>query len=186
MRIFVVWLLKRVARTRRIPKGKPSIFMSKQRSSIRSLRSRGRDFLARTGFFTLSARDQPLLGATRRNGRWRGRRNCKPDSPETQLALGYYQYWVLRDYRLAENDVWASSKMLPGSSEVLWALGIIARREGKWDAKHCLLRRSSRLGSTERGVSGHSGRDLRQASTIPGRTKALRSGAGHYAQTFRI
>ena len=42
----------------------------------------------------------------------------QPNSPETLLALGYYQYWVLRDYGLAKTTFGRVSKMLPGSSEV--------------------------------------------------------------------
>ena len=42
----------------------------------------------------------------------------QPNSPETLLALGYYQYWVLRDYGLAKTTFERVSKMLPGSSEV--------------------------------------------------------------------
>ena len=42
----------------------------------------------------------------------------QPNSPETLLALGYYQYWVLRDYELAKTTFGRVSKMLPGSSEV--------------------------------------------------------------------
>ncbi len=57
----------------------------------------------------------------------------QPNSPETLLALGYYQYWVLRDYGLAKATFARVSKMLPGSSEVPKALGSIARREGHWD-----------------------------------------------------
>ena len=56
------------------------------------------------------------------------------NSPETQLALGYYQYWVLRDYRLAETTFGLLRKALPGSSEVPFALGSVARREGNWEA----------------------------------------------------
>ena len=56
-----------------------------------------------------------------------------PDSFETLLALGHYQYWVLRDYGLAKSTFALLSKMLPGSSEVPKALGYIARREGHWD-----------------------------------------------------
>jgi len=55
------------------------------------------------------------------------------NSPETLLALGYYQYLVLRDYGLAKSTFTLVSKMLPGSSEVPKALGLIARREGNWD-----------------------------------------------------
>ena len=57
----------------------------------------------------------------------------EPNSPETLLALGYYQYWVLHDYGLAKTTFGRVSKMLPGSSEVPKALGRIARREGHWD-----------------------------------------------------
>ena len=57
----------------------------------------------------------------------------QPNSPETQLALGYYQYHVLRDYGLAKTTFGLVSKMLPGSSEVPAALAFVARREGHWD-----------------------------------------------------
>ena len=57
----------------------------------------------------------------------------EPNSPETLLALGYYQYWVRRDYGPAKATFGRVSKMLPGSSEVPYALGLISRREGQWD-----------------------------------------------------
>ena len=57
----------------------------------------------------------------------------QPDSPETLLALGYYQYWVLRDYQLAKTTFKRVQKMLPGSSDVLKGLGAVSRREGHWD-----------------------------------------------------
>jgi adenylate cyclase len=60
-------------------------------------------------------------------------RKLAPNSPETLLALSYYQYWVLRDYGAAKTTFERVSKMLPGSSEVPRALGLIARREGNWD-----------------------------------------------------
>ena len=55
------------------------------------------------------------------------------NAPETLLALGYYQYLVLRDYGLAKTTFEHVSKMLPSSSEAPRALGLIARREGHWD-----------------------------------------------------
>jgi serine/threonine protein kinase/Tfp pilus assembly protein PilF len=56
-----------------------------------------------------------------------------PNSPETLLALGYYQYWVLRDYAFAKITFGRVSQMLPGNSDVLTALGRVARRDGHWD-----------------------------------------------------
>jgi TolB-like protein/Tfp pilus assembly protein PilF len=57
----------------------------------------------------------------------------QPNSPETLLALGYYRYWVLRDYGPAKSTFGLVSKMLPGSSEVPFALGLVMRREGNWN-----------------------------------------------------
>src|SRR5881398_1171095 len=56
--------------------------------------------------------------AARRDAAQRALENAQklePNSPETQLALGYYQYWVLRDYRLAKDTFERVSKMLPGT-----------------------------------------------------------------------
>jgi serine/threonine-protein kinase len=47
--------------------------------------------------------------------------------------LGYYQYWVLRDYGSAKTTFGHVSKMLPSTSAVPQALALIARREGHWD-----------------------------------------------------
>jgi TolB-like protein/Flp pilus assembly protein TadD len=56
----------------------------------------------------------------------------QPNSTETLLFTGYYQYWVLHDYGLAKATFGRVSKMLPGNSEVSYALAAIARREGHW------------------------------------------------------
>jgi TolB-like protein/cytochrome c-type biogenesis protein CcmH/NrfG len=75
-------------------------------------------------------------GGARRDAAKRALDNAQklePNSPETLLALGYYQYWVLRDYGAARATFRRVRKMLSGSSEVPWALGRIARREGHWD-----------------------------------------------------
>src|SRR4029078_7916420 len=57
----------------------------------------------------------------------------QPNSPETLLFTGYYQYWVLQDHGLAKAPFERVSKKLPGNSEVLYALAAIARSEGHWD-----------------------------------------------------
>jgi tetratricopeptide (TPR) repeat protein len=57
----------------------------------------------------------------------------EPDSPDTLLASGYYQYLVLRDFGVAKTTFSRVSKMLPGNSEVRQALARVTRREGQWD-----------------------------------------------------
>jgi serine/threonine-protein kinase len=74
--------------------------------------------------------------AARRNAAKEALENAQklqPDSPETLLFTGYYQYWVLHDDGLAKATFGRVSKMLPGNSQVLYALAAIARSEGRWD-----------------------------------------------------
>jgi TolB-like protein/Flp pilus assembly protein TadD len=56
----------------------------------------------------------------------------EPNSPETKLALGYYQYWVVRDYGLAKSTFQLVGKMLPRNTDVSKAVGLVAQREGNW------------------------------------------------------
>ena len=79
------------------------------------------------------ADDNPVV---RRDAAKRALENAQklaPNSPQTVLALGYYQFLVLLDYGAAKMTFDHVSKMLPGSSEVPHVLGLIGRREGHWD-----------------------------------------------------
>jgi TolB-like protein/Tfp pilus assembly protein PilF len=78
----------------------------------------------------------PAGGSARRDAAKRALENAQklePNSSETLLALGYYQYWVLGDYGLAKATFKQVSKMLPGNSEVPLALARVARITGNWD-----------------------------------------------------
>jgi tetratricopeptide (TPR) repeat protein len=57
----------------------------------------------------------------------------EPNSPETLLALGYYQYRVLRDYLAAETTFARVGKMSPNNSEAPYAFGRVLRLEGHID-----------------------------------------------------
>ena len=82
-------------------------------------------------FFAASVRSAARGDAAKRA--LENAQKLEPNSPETLLALGYYQYWVLRDYQSAKATFGRVREMLPSSSEVPWALGLVARREGHWD-----------------------------------------------------
>src|SRR5262249_31927148 len=69
----------------------------------------------------------------------------QPNSPETELALGYYQYLVLREYGLAKTTFSHVSKLLPGSSEVPFALAKVTRREGNWDESNAYFEQALAL-----------------------------------------
>ena len=114
--------------------------------------------------------------AARRDAAKRALENAQklePNSPETLLALGYYQYRVLRDYGPAKTTFERVSKMLPGSSEVPYALGRVARREGHWDQSIAYFEQALALDPRNVELLDRRGSDLRHASTIPGRAKAL-------------
>jgi serine/threonine protein kinase/Tfp pilus assembly protein PilF len=69
----------------------------------------------------------------------------EPNSPETLLALGIYQFRVLRDYVAAENNFNRAIKMLPSSSQVPMNLGLVARRQGHWDQSIAYLEQALAL-----------------------------------------
>ena len=115
------------------PSLEAAVLMSRRCSSTPILRSLGRGFLAPTRISTL---DREHYSTPRRDAAKRALENAQrlqPNSPETLLALGYYQYRVLRDYGAGKTTFKQVRKMLPGNSEAPYALGAIARREGHWD-----------------------------------------------------
>src|SRR5262249_23713833 len=57
----------------------------------------------------------------------------EPNSPESLLALGYYQLGPLQAYSLAKTTFSRVSKMLPGNSQVAHALADVTQSLGQWD-----------------------------------------------------
>ena len=95
MPICAAWLLTHAAAppTPR-PSWKAPVFMSERYSLTPILRSPGRGFLARTRSTYLTEATLPTHAA-RRDAAKRALENAQklePNSPETLLALGYYQY----------------------------------------------------------------------------------------------
>ncbi len=75
---------------------------------------------------TAARRDEAKIGLE-------NAQKLEPDSPETLVALGYYQYWVLREYGSATTTFNRVRAMMSGNSDLPMALGRVARREGHWD-----------------------------------------------------
>ena len=143
------------------------------------LRSLGRDFLVRMRYLYFRRGDTTAARRDAAKSALENAQKLQPNSPETLLALGYYQYWVLRDYGLAKTTFGHVSKMLPGSSEVPSALGAVTRREGNWDESIAYLEQALALDPRNVELLDRNGIHLRDASTIPSRAKAPRSSAGH-------
>ncbi len=54
----------------------------------------------------------------------------EPDLPETHLALGYYYFWIDRDYDQAVKEFSIAAEGLPNNSRVFEGRGYVQRRQG--------------------------------------------------------
>lgn len=97
----------------------------------------------------------------------------QPNLPETVLALGYYQYWVLGDYGLAKTTFGRVSKMLPTSSEVPYALGLVNRREGHWDETIAHLEQALALDPRNPDVLGDTAKTYAMLRQFPAALKLV-------------
>ena len=183
MRICAAWQFKHGSPVcRLIHYGKPLVFSSGRFSLTPILRRLGRSFLVHTRSFTSARTTQHAARRDAAKGALEHAQKLQPNSPETLLALGYYQYWVLRDYGVAKTTFERVSKMLPNNSDVPRALALITRREGNWDESVAYVERGLALDPRQRAVTESSGIHLRDASPIPDSAKALRSSAGFASQ----
>jgi TolB-like protein/Tfp pilus assembly protein PilF len=64
-----------------------------------------------------------------------------PNLPEIHLALGYYRYYGLRDFKGALEEFQLAEESLPNDVGVLHAIGLIQRRFGHWDEVIAVMRR---------------------------------------------
>ena len=75
-----------------------------------------------------------------------------PTSGETLLARGIHAYWGYRDLATARKQLEAASLALPNDAQVAFFLGLIDRREGKWDSAVRRQRRAHELDPNNRTI----------------------------------
>jgi TolB-like protein/Flp pilus assembly protein TadD len=68
-----------------------------------------------------------------------------PNLPEIHLALGYYRYYALRDFKGALAEFQLAEKSLPNDAGILHAMGLIHRRLGHYDEVIAVMRRAFEL-----------------------------------------
>ena len=61
--------------------------------------------------------------------------------PEIHLAIGYYRYYGLHDFKGALEEFQLAEKNLPNDVGILRAIGLIQRRFGHWDEVVAVMRR---------------------------------------------
>jgi len=57
----------------------------------------------------------------------------EPDLPEVHLGLGYYRYYVLRDFTGALSELREAEPALPNDTDVIKTIAMVQRRLGQWD-----------------------------------------------------
>jgi TolB-like protein/cytochrome c-type biogenesis protein CcmH/NrfG len=57
----------------------------------------------------------------------------QPDSGETHLAQAIHFYWGYGNYDRAREELAKAQHALPNNTRVFWFLGLIDRRQGRWD-----------------------------------------------------
>jgi TolB-like protein len=66
----------------------------------------------------------------------------EPDSGETHLAQAIHFYWGYRNYDRAREELAKAQRALPNNTRIFWILGLIDRRQGRWDEAIRNLERS--------------------------------------------
>ena len=116
-------------------RGKPLVLMNGRCSLTQILRSLGHGFAARTGFLYIARNETHRSLAATADEAKRALDNAQklaPDSSETLLALGYYQYWVLRDYTAAKITFESRRQTVPWRQRGAICARPVTRREGHW------------------------------------------------------
>jgi serine/threonine-protein kinase len=69
----------------------------------------------------------------------------QPDLPEAHLAMGFYHYWGHRDYDRALAEFAVTGRAQPNNADVIEAIGLVQRRQGKWQDAAASLKRAGEL-----------------------------------------
>jgi tetratricopeptide (TPR) repeat protein len=72
-------------------------------------------------------------------------RALAPGSLEARLAYGYYLYYGQGNYAGALTELDAADRLLPNTTEILAARGLLLRRLGRWDEGLALIHRAAEL-----------------------------------------
>ncbi len=75
-----------------------------------------------------------------------------PEAGETHLARAIHSYWGFRDLGAARRELELAKRLLPNDAEIPGFLGLIDRREGRWEDALRNLRRARELDPQSRRV----------------------------------
>jgi len=68
-----------------------------------------------------------------------------PELPEAHVAMGYYHFWGHRDFAQALEEFALAGRRQPNNAEVANVVGLVLRRQGKWERAVASLKRATEL-----------------------------------------
>jgi len=68
-----------------------------------------------------------------------------PGTVEAHLASGYYSYYAQRDFDAALSAFREAERLAPSNADVVWAVGLILRRQGDWTGSNEKMKRAVQL-----------------------------------------
>ena len=102
----------------------------------------------------------------------------QPDSGETHLAQAIHLYWGHRDYDGARKELTKAQAALPNNARIFQFLGLIDRRQGRWDEAARNLERAGDLDPRNGETLAALGPDIRCPRQIRRCNRGNPSGAG--------
>jgi TolB-like protein/Tfp pilus assembly protein PilF len=93
----------------------------------------------------LAAADSAIAAAVR----------LRPDSGEVHLALAWHRYHGYRDYDHARAELDLAQRTLPNAPEIFELMGLIGRRQGRWDESTRSFERAVELDPSNKSVLGN-------------------------------
>ena len=82
----------------------------------------------------------------------RAAERLNPEAGETHLARGIHSYWGFRDLGAARREFEMAKRLLPNDAEIPAFLGLIDRREGRWEDALRNLHRARELNPKSRRI----------------------------------
>jgi TolB-like protein/Flp pilus assembly protein TadD/predicted Ser/Thr protein kinase len=88
--------------------------------------------------------------------------DLEPGLPEAHLALGWYYYMGHRDYDRALEEFTIAEEGLPGDSRIMMALGVINKRQGKFEKAIDYYKRGLELSPRDASMALETGISLQR------------------------
>ena len=90
----------------------------------------------------------------------------QPDAGEVHLSRAVFHYWGSRNYVPALAELALASRSLPNDADVLYLMGLIERRQGRWEEAIGTMERAFVLDPRNASLRARTGSPLQSAEAL--------------------